>query len=62
MAMTTQLLLTILQLLNISGLNKIWFDVLKPPEELSDKNHNVRLKQNTQQPRHSKYLLKASWL
>lgn len=46
-AMTIQSPLTILQFLNISGLHEIWFDVLKPPEELSNKNHNVRLKWNT---------------
>lgn len=40
--------LTIFRFLNIPGLNKIRFDVLKPPEELSNKNHNVRLKENIQ--------------
>lgn len=40
--------LTILQFLNIPGLDKIWLDVLKPPEQLSNKNHNIWLKEKTE--------------
>lgn len=37
--------LTIFQFLHVPGLNKIWSDILKPPEEFSNKNHNVRLEE-----------------
>lgn len=37
--------LTVLQFLNIPGLDEIRFDVLKPPEELGNENHDVRLKE-----------------
>lgn len=35
--------LTILYFLNISWLYKVWFDILKPPEEFRNEYHDVRL-------------------
>lgn len=36
-------MLTIFKLLKISGLDKLWFNRLKPPEQLSDKHHHIEL-------------------
>lgn len=52
--------LTVFQLLNVPGLNKIWPDVLKPPEEFGNKNHNVRLEEKTKHQGHTKQLIHAS--
>lgn len=37
--------LTIFYFLDISWLYKVWFDILKPPEELCNEHHDIRLKQ-----------------
>ena len=34
---------TIFKLLDVSGMDKLWFDGLKPPEKLSDKHHHIVL-------------------
>lgn len=36
-------MLTIFKLLQISGLNKLRFDRLKPPEKFSDEHHYIML-------------------
>lgn len=37
------MMLTIFKLLDISGMDKLWFDGLKPPEKFSDENHHIVL-------------------
>lgn len=39
--------LTIFYFLNISWLHKVWFDILKPPEEFRNEYHDVRLEEKT---------------
>lgn len=36
-------MLTIFELLEISGLDKLWLDGLKPPEKFSNKHHHIVL-------------------
>lgn len=52
--------LTVFQLLNVPGLNKIWPDVLKPPEEFGNENHDVGLKEKTKHQGHAEQLIHAS--
>lgn len=43
-------MLTIFELLEISGLDKLWLDGLKPPEELSDEHHHIVLHREHKTP------------
>lgn len=46
--------LTIFYFLNISRLYKVWFDILKPPEEFRNEHHDVRLEKKKNAPHSNK--------
>lgn len=38
---------TVFKLLEVSGLDELWLDGLKPPEEFSDEDHHIMLHRET---------------